>query len=178
MAAKRPFSAKIKDDMEKEKPPWWQGPRGEGYVIIQFMLFGIVFFAPKSWPGWPAWMPPWSIMGIVIGLLLGGVGGLLILAGLMSLGGNLTAVPRPIENGKMVRSGAYKLVRHPIYSGIIIGAVGYALLQNGIFTLGYALILFFFFDIKSRREEQWLCEKYADYPVYQQQVKKLIPFVY
>ncbi len=168
----------MKDDMEKEKPPWWQGPRGEGYVIIQFVLFGVIFFAPKSWPGWPEWMAPWSTAGVVMGLIMGGIGGLLILAGLMSLGRNLTAVPRPIDNGKMVRSGPYRLVRHPIYSGIIIGAFGYGLLQNGILTLVYALVLFLFFDIKSRREEQWLCEKYVDYPAYQRQVKKLIPFIY
>ena len=164
--------------MNNEKSPWWQGPRGEGYVIMQFVLFGVIFFAPKSWPGWPAWTVPWSTMGVAAGLLLGSIGTLLVLVGLISLGGNLTAVPRPIENGKMVQSGPYRLVRHPIYSGIIIGAFGWGLLQNGILTLGYALILFFFFDIKSRREERWLCEKYGDYPAYQQQVKKLIPFVY
>ena len=164
--------------MENEKAPWWQGPRGEGYVVIQFILFGVIFFAPKSLPGWPVWVSPWSMLGVILGLVVGTIGGLLILAGLLSLGRNLTAVPRPIENGQMVRSGPYQFVRHPIYSGIIIGAFGYGLLQNGFLTLIYALILFVFFDIKSRREEAWLSDKYEDYPVYQQQVKKLIPFIY
>lgn len=78
----------------------------------------------------------------------------------------------------MVAHGAYHWVRHPIYSGIILGAFGLALLRGGWLGLLYAVILFVFFDIKSRREEQWLCEKYVDYPAYQQRVAKLIPFLY
>ena len=40
------------------------------------------------------------------------------------------------------------------------------------------VLLFIFFDLKSRREEQWLREAYPDYPAYQKRVKKLIPWVY
>ena len=163
--------------MEK-KQSWWQGPRGEGYVIIQFVFFGLLFFAPKTLPSWPAWSPLWSGIGVAAGFLIGGIGGLLIMAGLWNLGGNLTAVPRPKENSSMVKKGAYAIVRHPIYSGIVIGAFGWGLLQNGFLTLLYALILFIFFDIKSRHEEKWLCERYNDYPEYQKKVKKLIPFIY
>ncbi len=163
--------------MEKNQS-WWQGPKGEGYVVIQFVLFGILFFAPKSLPGWSQWPQSLRTIGIGVGLLLGGIGGLLILVGLWNLGWNLTAVPRPKENSSMVTKGAYCIVRHPIYSGIIIGAFGWGLLQNGLLTLLYASVLFIFFDIKSRHEEKWLCERYADYPQYQQEVKKLIPFIY
>ncbi|VAW42845.1 hypothetical protein MNBD_CHLOROFLEXI01-2476 [hydrothermal vent metagenome] len=78
----------------------------------------------------------------------------------------------------MVEHGAYRWVRHPIYSGLIFGAFGLALLRGGTLSLLYALILFIFFDIKSRKEESWLREKYADYTAYQQRVRKLIPFIY
>jgi protein-S-isoprenylcysteine O-methyltransferase Ste14 len=162
----------------KDKHPWWLGLRGEGYVIIQFILFGIILFAPRNLPGSAAWATPWSTIGIIVGLLLGSIGAILALSGLLSLGQNLTAVPRPKENGSMVASGAYRLVRHPIYSGIILGFFGWALSQNGILTLGYTLVLFLFFDVKSRQEEVWLCEKYDEYDQYQQRVKKLIPFIY
>ncbi|MCA9956672.1 MAG: hypothetical protein KC434_18210 [Anaerolineales bacterium] len=91
---------------------------------------------------------------------------------------NFTAVPRPKENAHMVEHGAYRVVRHPIYSGIILGALGLGLLRGGWLALLYGLILFLFFDIKSRREEIWLREKYSDYAEYQQRVRKLIPFVY
>jgi protein-S-isoprenylcysteine O-methyltransferase Ste14 len=161
-----------------DKRPWWKGPNGEWYVVIQMLLFGLVAFAPTSLPGWPAWDGIWRTATIVLGLILGGLGGVLILAGLFSLGSNLTAVPRPKEDAHMVEHGAYRWVRHPIYSGIILGAFGLGLLRGGWLGLLYALILFLFFDVKSRQEENWLREKYDGYAAYQRRVCKLIPFLY
>lgn len=160
------------------KQPWWKGPNGEWYVVIQILLFGLVAFAPASLPGWSTWDGLWRIITIVAGLGMGGLGGLLVFAGLFSLGSNLTAVPKPKEDAHMVEHGAYRWVRHPIYSGIILGAFGLGLLRGGWLSLLYTLILFFFFDVKSRREEEWLREKYDDYEAYQQRVPKLIPFLY
>ncbi len=158
--------------------PWWKGTKGEWYVVIQFILFGLVAFAPPSLPSWPVWDMPWLTISRIAGVTLGGIGGLIALGGLLSLGSNLTAVPHPKEDARMVEHGAYRWVRHPIYSGLIFGAFGLALLRGGWLGLLYALGLFVFFDIKSRREEMWLCEKYAAYASYQQRVHKLIPFVY
>ena len=158
--------------------PWWKGTRGEWYVVIQVCLFVLVVLGPRSWPGWPAWVAPFTWLGWIAGLLVGASGGLLALAGVFRLGTNLTAVPYPKDDATLVVTGPYHLVRHPIYSGLIFAALGWALLRNGWLTLVYALILFVFFDIKSRREEQWLRQKYPDYPAYQQRVHKLIPFIY
>jgi protein-S-isoprenylcysteine O-methyltransferase Ste14 len=158
--------------------PWWKGPNGEGYVVIQFLLFGLVAFAPASLPGQAVWSGSGRTISLVAGFSLGGLGGILILGGLFSLGSNLTAVPRPKEDAHMVEHGAYRWVRHPIYSGIILGALGVGLLRGGWLSLLYALILFLFFDIKSRQEESWLREKYVNYAAYQKRVRKLIPFVY
>jgi protein-S-isoprenylcysteine O-methyltransferase Ste14 len=87
-------------------------------------------------------------------------------------------VPRPKESAELVESGAYKIVRHPIYSGLILAAFGWGILNTNLVTILLALILFLFFDVKSRREEHWLCEKYAGYPNYQGRVHKLIPLIY
>lgn len=157
---------------------WWQGPRGEGYVIVQFILFALVGFGPKQMPGLPLWEPPWSTIGFGLGLLLGLMGAGLILLGLFNLGTNLTPFPRPRANNTLVDTGAYAMVRHPIYSGIIIGAVGWACLFASTLTLMYALILFLFFDIKSRQEEKWLADKHPQYQTYQDRVCKLLPFIY
>lgn len=163
--------------MSSQKP-WWAGPRGEGYVIIQLILFALVGVGPKETPGFPLWAPPWSTIGLGLGLLLGLIGAGLILLGLFSLGPNLTPFPHPRDNNTLVESGAYGLVRHPIYSGIILGAFGWACLFASTLTLIYALILFLFFDIKSRQEEKWLADKHPHYQAYQQRVRKLLPFIY
>lgn len=158
--------------------PWWKGPRGEWYVVLQFGLFALVGLGPKALPGLPRWPVPWSTLGLAAGLLLLAAGGLLALWGVYSLGRNLTAVPHPKEDATFVENGAYALVRHPIYSGIILGSLGWAMLNASTLTLLYAAILFIFFDIKTRREERWLDRKFSEYASYQQRSRKLIPFIY
>jgi protein-S-isoprenylcysteine O-methyltransferase Ste14 len=157
---------------------WWKGERGEWYVVVQFILFGLIFIAPFMTAQLSGWPDPWSMIGRVLGVLLIGIGGVLAFAGLVNLGRNLAIVPHPKEDASLVEYGAYKIVRHPIYSGVILGAFGWGLFMNSLPTLLLAAILFLFFDIKSRREEKWLSRKFEDYSAYQQRVHKLVPFIY
>jgi protein-S-isoprenylcysteine O-methyltransferase Ste14 len=160
------------------KQPWWKGARGEWYVVAQGVLFALVALGPRTWPGLPSWGQPMAGWSLWAGLALAGAGGLLGLAGLLHLGANLTPLPHPKDDATLVETGAYSVVRHPIYSGLIMAAFGWGLIVAGPFTLGYALILLIFFDVKSRREERWLAAKFPGYGAYQGRVKKLIPFVY
>lgn len=154
------------------------GKRGEGYVVIQFLLFALVAFGPESLPFLPN-LPDASQRFLTpLGGLLGLLGILLIGAGLINLGNNLTPYPHPKSDSNHVEHGAYKIVRHPIYSGLIFAAVGWSLWKGSLAMLIYSLILFLFFDIKSRKEESWLMDKFSTYTAYQQRVSKLIPFVY
>ena len=57
-------------------------------------------------------------------------------------------------------------------------SIGWALQTQGILTLGYAILLAAFLDVKASREERWLCAKFPDYESYRRRVRKLIPFVY
>jgi len=59
-----------------------------------------------------------------------------------------------------------------MYSGAILVAFGWALLIHSWLAIGIALVLFVIFDLKSRREETWLKEKFPDYVAYQQTVRK------
>jgi protein-S-isoprenylcysteine O-methyltransferase Ste14 len=148
------------------------GKRGEGWVGLQLLLFALIFVSPKiEAVPLPLWV---RLIGAAV--ILGG--GFLGALGILSLGKNLTPFPKPKEGGYLVSTGVYGWVRHPIYSGIIFGSLGWALLTDTLLGIGLAVVLFFFFDLKSRREEVWLIEAYPDYPAYQQQVKKLVPFLY
>lgn len=106
------------------------------------------------------------------------VGMFFVIAGIISLGANITAVPRPKDMATLVETGPYGLVRHPIYGGGILLAFGWALFSHGWLTIVYAIILFVFFDFKSSYEEQWLKAKFPYYTSYQRRVHKLIPFLY
>lgn len=148
------------------------GKRGEGWFILQMALFAVIFFAPQgTCAACPAWLP-W------LGLAILAAGGLFGTWGMAALGRNLTPFPKPIEGGELVTHGPYRLVRHPIYAGLIFGTLGWALFRGSLVGLALAVLLFLFFDLKSRREEQWLAAAYPDYAAYQKRVKKLAPWVY
>lgn len=105
-------------------------------------------------------------------------GTLLSVTGAVNLGKNLTPLPDPKENATLIVSGAYRFVRHPIYSGIIFMGVGWGLWLHSLLTIGYGLALLAFFDIKSRREERLLEGRFPEYASYRKRVKKLFPFIY
>ena len=158
--------------------PWWRGRRGEWYVVIQFAIFLLIAFGPRTWPGLPGWGYPFVRIGTLTGGCLLVLGGLFTAAGFYSLGANLTVLPRPRENARLVETGAYRLVRHPIYSGIFSAALGWGMWLHSWLAIGYALILFMVLDAKARREERWLLEKFPEYAAYQKRVARLIPFIY
>jgi protein-S-isoprenylcysteine O-methyltransferase Ste14 len=125
-----------------------------------------------------AWPAPWRHAATVAGLLLLAAGGGLMIAAFAGLGKGLTPLPYPKEDGRLIETGAYRLVRHPIYGSVVVLALGWALCVHGTLTMAYTLALFLFFDVKSRREERWLAARYPGYADYQKRVRKLIPFVY
>lgn len=147
-------------------------------MIVQVALFALMIGGPKTMSGWPVWPPGLASVATVAGAALAVAGGVLALWGVSGLGSNLTALPYPKDGSQLVVSGPYAIVRHPIYSGLIIGALGFALFVHGWLSLIYALVLFIFFDVKSRKEERWLVQKFPDYPEYVARVRKLIPWVY
>jgi protein-S-isoprenylcysteine O-methyltransferase Ste14 len=157
---------------------WWRGARGEWFVVVQIALIGLVFFGPRSIAGWPAWSIPFPPACRAIGLVLMVGGGGLLLAGLVGLRRGLTPLPYPKEGAALVQTGPFALVRHPIYSGGLALALGWALFTRSWLTLGYVGLLFGLLDLKSRREERWLAGRFPAYEDYRRRVRRLIPFVY
>lgn len=158
--------------------PLWKGSRGEWYLVVQICLFLLLVFGPHTCRGVAAWSASYALIGSVGGVtfLLAGI--FLTATGVVNLGRNLTPLPSPKENATLIVTGAYRFVRHPIYSGITFMAFGWGMWLNSWLTVGYALLLFAFFDIKSRHEERLLAEKFQEYAAYRKHVKKLIPFFY
>ena len=164
--------------MTASRSPWWKGARGEWYVVAQIALFLLVVFGPKSIPGWPARSALHMRIYAMAGSFLLAMGFLLLIAGIWQQGSNIAAVPYPKDSAVLIKSGPYRIVRHPMYSGAILMAFGWAFFIQGGLTLIYAGILFAFFDRKARREELWLRYRFSGYAAYRKRVNKLIPFIY
>ena len=78
----------------------------------------------------------------------------------------------------LVETGAYRLARHPIYGGLILGALGWGLATASPVALGLAGVLVVFFDLKSRREEIWLVDQFDGYAEYRGRTPRLLPWIY
>jgi protein-S-isoprenylcysteine O-methyltransferase Ste14 len=139
---------------------------------------GLVFFGPRTLQILPSWPVPVLAISTVVGAALMLSGAALLFTGLLKLGSNLTPLPYPKPQARLVDTGPYGLVRHPMYTGGILLAYGWALLVHGWLALAYATVLLVFLDIKSGREERWLVDAFPGYPDYQRRVRKLIPFVH
>ena len=152
------------------------GPHGEGWVLVQGILFVLIVAAGFSVNG--AWArEARTVTTIVAGLSM--VGGLLLaLRGAIDLRGAFTPLPRPREGAHLVETGAFALVRHPVYGGIVLLALGWGLFTASPISIGLALILLAFFRLKSAREEAWLAEAYPGYDAYRARTKRMIPFLY
>ncbi len=136
-------------------------------LIAAIVLVGRLDVATFSFQGHEAL--GWALMGV--GLLLG-------VAASASLGRSLTPYPKPLAAGSLTDRGPYRIVRHPIYSAVIIGMVGVAIRAGSWPGLALALGLVPLFYAKSTFEERHLMERYPGYRNYQQRVpRRLIPRV-
>lgn len=151
------------------------GPRGEGWVLVQGVLLVLVFAA--GWSLGPDWSGPLRVAGVVVGMALIIGGGVLAIGGALRLGGALTPLPRPRDGAQLVESGAYALVRHPIYGGLILTAFGWALVQASIVAVGFAVVLAAFLWVKSAREEAWLEQRFPSYATYRARTPRFIPLL-
>jgi len=150
--------------------------RGAWYVVLQGILIGLILFGPRGSPliRSQSFATILQSCGIAIGLLAC----LIMVIAVINLGANLTPLPHPKDDSVLIQAGLYQYVRHPIYFGVLLAALAWLLIFPGLYVLAYLICLFLLLDIKARREEIWLTERFSSYKDYQARVKKLIPGVY
>jgi protein-S-isoprenylcysteine O-methyltransferase Ste14 len=94
------------------------------------------------------------------------------------LGRNWSPRPSVKEQHELVTTGPYAYVRHPIYTGIILAALGTALIGS-IFGIGMFVVISIMFALRIDREEKIMLELFPrQYPEYQKRTKRLVPFVW
>ncbi len=79
---------------------------------------------------------------------------------------------------ELVKTGPYRFVRHPIYTGLLVMCLGTAI-EVGLLRCFVAIVVVGIgFWIKLAQEERLLLRHFPDeYPAYQKGVKALVPFV-
>jgi protein-S-isoprenylcysteine O-methyltransferase Ste14 len=95
------------------------------------------------------------------------------------LGRNWSGVVTLKEDHKLIRSGPYRMTRHPIYTGLILAMLGSAISHGtGDAFLGCVLVMIGFM-LKLRREEKLMISQFGDeYRQFKREVPALIPFLF
>jgi len=95
-----------------------------------------------------------------------------------TLAGNWSSDVTFKQNHELVRTGPYRLARHPIYTGLLLMCLGTAMNAGHLRSWIAVVVIGVGFWIKLSQEEQLLLRHFPDsYPAYRKQVKALVPFV-
>ena len=147
---------------------WW--------VLAQVPLMALAYFLPIRYGADAQTLPERLVRFAGAALVLVAVP--MALAAFAALGRYLTPFPRPREHACLRDRGIYGVVRHPMYSALILSATGWSLWSLSWPGVVFAVVLGLFFDRKASYEEYWLGLKFASYPDYRKRVRKLIPWIY
>jgi protein-S-isoprenylcysteine O-methyltransferase Ste14 len=154
------------------------GPRGEGWVAAQIVLFVIIVgFGVRELGAHPPDGGP-RLAVVAVGLALAVLGMLVAIRAIRDLGRSRSPFPRPLRGAALIETGQYGRVRHPIYSGLLVAAAGWSLATASPWAAAASVVLFGVLDAKARREEAWLVELHPGYAAYRTRTKRFIPAVY
>jgi protein-S-isoprenylcysteine O-methyltransferase len=110
----------------------------------------------------------------------------LLLAGMLfagwarvSLGGNWSSSVTLKQDHTLVRSGPYSIVRHPIYTGLLVALLGTAIALGELRCFLGVILAAIAWKIKSIGEEALMAQQFGDqYARYRLQVKGLVPYLW
>jgi protein-S-isoprenylcysteine O-methyltransferase Ste14 len=146
--------------------------RIDQWLVLQVVISVLLFFsAPFTSVEMSLWI---NILGGIVAL----AGLVIISVSFFQLGSSFSPFVKPNEKGKLVTAGIYGLVRHPMYSGLLVFLLGWSLIWSTLWGVILCIVLFFVLDKKASKEERLLAQKYSSYPNYKARVKKFIPFIY
>jgi len=152
------------------------GPNGEGWVAGQLALILAVAILralalPHAFDGGEFV----RALQIIAGAVLMVTGALVVWIGIGDLGPSLATTPRPRSDGQLIVRGIYARIRHPVSAGIIELAIGWAGVTGSGWAFAVSLVLAIWLDLKSRREEAWLVERYPEYAAYRERTPRFRP---
>jgi protein-S-isoprenylcysteine O-methyltransferase Ste14 len=144
---------------------------GWSLVLAQFALLAVVLLAPTG-TAWPA--PPG---GDALRSAISAVGFVLVVVGVAQLGLAARIHPAPAGDAKLRTGGAYRFVRHPIYTGVLVLAAVAAVTGRSLWHAAALIALVAVLAVKARYEEQLLSERFDGYTDYARRTGRFVPGV-
>ncbi|MGY5810599.1 methyltransferase family protein [Rhizobium sp. LEGMi198b] len=133
----------------------------------------------------PSWLGLLSFRLLPQDLIYYGIGAALTVIGLAfavwaryHLGRNWSGVITVKEDHALIRTGPYAIVRHPIYSGLLLAVIGSAITRGHIGAMLAIACMLYAVLRRVRIEERWMSETFGQaYTDYKAETPALVPFV-
>ena len=90
----------------------------------------------------------------------------------------LHVLPEVCADAELVTALPYRVIRHPMYSGLLLFTAGLGATDFALWKLIAWLALCLTLDAKSRIEERLLIERFPQYEAYRQRSRRFVPFLY
>jgi protein-S-isoprenylcysteine O-methyltransferase Ste14 len=147
-------------------------PRSRWGVLLQFVAYTLL------WQG-HFWMRPMPLWRTCVSVLLFAVAALLSWTSSRALAGQLRVVAGLGSEDKLVGSGPYRLVRHPIYTSMLGVLCATAVVIAPWQLFAFSLLLWIVgTEIRVRSEERLLASQFGEeFQKYKQGVSSYIPFI-
>lgn len=162
------------------KPTRWREPAGSrAFHLIPFLACTVLLVTPHWLPqSLSARFRPPSAIAPLLGTAVVAAGLAFSLWARAHLGRNWSGIVTLKEDHALVRSGPYRTIRHPIYTGLLFAVIGTAVAigeWRGVLAAGCALIAILW---KIRVEERHMREAFPEYEEYRARTAALVPLLY
>ena len=134
------------------------------FFIISLHFFQFEFLAEKQ-------IIQVSSFAYFVGYLIIIIALIILLFAIKDLGRNLSPLPRPINNTKLVTTGIYRFMRHPMYYSLLFISFGVFVTKLSIYYLFLLISLSLIIKFKITLEEKYLNNKFKNYRLYKKEVK-------
>lgn len=124
---------------------------------------------------WPVSLPGASPRVVVGVLAIAAAVALAFLALAAMRGDTFSVMPEPVAGGRLCRRGPYALVRHPMYSAVLLGGLGAVAVWPLAWKAACLIALAAVLAAKIRREERLLAKAYPEYADYRRSTGALLP---
>ena len=156
----------------------WRGSIFRAAIVIGFILLIRELFRENVWRHAPQAVTSVSPIAASVGVALCALGIAIAIWGRTYLGQNW-GMPMSLREGhELVTSGPYALVRHPIYTGILLAVVGTTLVRGSPSIVLLVALLAYFVYAAAVEERSMLGQFPNEFPAYVKRTKMLIPFLF